>query len=53
MGRPYCINTAPIPRPDALVSSMKGMLKLGKARTGAVVILCLRAEKAAVCSGPH
>jgi len=42
MGWPPRVNTAPMPDPDAFVSTTKGTLKLGKARTGVAVIASLR-----------
>ena len=37
---------APIPVPDALVSSINGLEKSGKARKGATIMACLSAVKA-------
>lgn len=42
MGCPSCVNTAPIPILEASVSTMIGLVKLGKTRIGAAVIASLR-----------
>ena len=47
MGFPFWDKTAPIPTPEASVSTMKGFVKSGKAKTEAIDRACLRLSKAA------
>ena len=46
MGWPFYERTAPMSMPDASVSTVKGSLKFGKVRTGAVDRAVLRCSKA-------
>jgi hypothetical protein len=53
MGLLSCINTAPIPIPDASHSTSKALLKSDKAKTGAEHSLSFNKLKALFCSSFH
>jgi hypothetical protein len=47
------INSNPTDLSDASVSSIKGSVALGRARTGALTIAFLNSSNALSCSSPH
>jgi hypothetical protein len=53
MGLLSCINTALIPIPDASHSTLKDLIKSGKAKTGAKQSLSFNNLKALSCSSFH
>lgn len=53
MGWPPCDRTAPMPVPEASVSTTKRALKLGSVITGDVVMVSLSFWKASFASGDH
>lgn len=53
IGWPLCDKTASIPIAEASVSTVKGKLKSGNARTGAKVKACFRESKAVCVARDH
>ena len=53
IGCPPCINTTPIPTPEASHSSLKFLEKTGKTRMGACVNLSSNVSKVFSCFSPQ